>query len=60
MKKFAMGFAVGLAVTAYAPLLAAQMVGGTGYLIGWTVTKGGEEICYMPYIWTSAKEIECD
>ncbi|HMU20651.1 MAG TPA: hypothetical protein PKC48_00095 [Sphingorhabdus sp.] len=43
-----------------APLAAAQLVGDTGYLRGWSVTKGGEEVCYMPYVWVSSKEIECD
>ena len=60
MKKFISGFALGVIVAASAPLMAAQIVGNSGYLIGWTVTKDSDEICYMPYIWPSTKEIECD
>jgi hypothetical protein len=60
MKKLVIGFMVGLAAGAAVPAVAASIVGGTGYLSGWTVTKNGEEVCYMPYIWTGIREIECD
>lgn len=60
MKKFALGFALGVAIAAAGPVMAAQLVGYSGYLSGWTVTKDGDEICYMPYIWASSREIECD
>lgn len=60
MKKFSLGFFAGLMIGAVAPAAAASIVGGTGYLSGWTVTKDGDEICYMPYVWTSIREIECD
>lgn len=36
------------------------MVGSNGWLMGWTVTKDGEEICDSPYVWIGTKEIECD
>lgn len=60
MKKLVIGFIIGLAAGAAVPAVAATIVGSTGYLSGWTVTKDGDEICYMPYIWTSIREIECD
>jgi hypothetical protein len=60
MKKLVIGFIVGLAAGAAVPAVAASIVGGTGYLSGWTVIKNGNEICYMPYIWTATREIECD
>jgi hypothetical protein len=60
MRKLAIGFIIGLAAGAAVPAVAATIVGSTGYLSGWTVTKDGDEICYMPYVWTSIREIECD
>lgn len=60
MRKYITGFILGLVVGTVAPVTAASLVGGTGYLSGWTVTKDGDEICYMPYVWTSIREIECD
>jgi hypothetical protein len=60
MHKYLIGFAAGIALGAALPASAALLVGGTGYLSGWTVTKDGDEICYMPYIWTATREIECD
>ncbi len=60
MKKVSIGFIAGLLVGAVVPVGAATLVGGTGYLSGWTVTKNGREICYMPYVWAGIREIECD
>jgi hypothetical protein len=60
MKKLAIGFMIGLAAGAAVPAAAAKLVGDTGYLFGWTVTKDGEDICYMPFVWTATLEIECD
>ena len=60
MKKFSVGFVVGLALGMVVPAAAATLVGGSGYLSGWTVTKDGNEICYMPYVWAGVREIECD
>ena len=60
MKKIMIGFIAGLAAGAAVPVAAATLVGSTGYLIGWSVTKNGTEICYMPYVWTISREIECD
>lgn len=60
MRKFVTGLIVGLTLGTVVPAAAATLVGGTGYLHGWTVTKDGDEICYMPYIWTATREIECD
>lgn len=59
MRKFFTGFAAGLLFGAASAAAAAQMVGSSGYLRGWTVTKDGDEICYMPYVWASIREIEC-
>ena len=60
MKKLVIGFMLGLAAGAAVPAVAATLVGDTGYLSGWTVTKDGDEICYMPFVWTATREIECD
>lgn len=60
MRKFVTGLIVGLTLGTVMPAAAAQIVGSTGYLIGWDVTKDGETICYAPYIWTYTREIECD
>ncbi len=60
MKKFSVGFIVGLMLGGVVPAAAAVLVGSSGYLSGWTVTKNGDEICYMPYVWAGVKEIECD
>lgn len=60
MRKYLTGFVVGLALGTVVPAAAAQMVGSNGYLSGWDVTKDGETICYMPYVWVSLREIECD
>lgn len=60
MKKFVAGFLAGLATALAVSAFAAKMVGSDGYLVGWDITKDGEEICSDPYIWTSTREIECD
>jgi hypothetical protein len=60
MRTFMAGFIAG-AVTAFAAsALAAQIVGGNGYLNGWEITKDGETICDDPYVWVGTREIECD
>lgn len=60
MKSYIVGLVTGLALGMVVPAAAASIVGYSGYLSGWTVTANGEEICYMPYIWAGAREIECD
>lgn len=60
MKKFSVGFITGLLIGGAVPVAAATVVGGTGYLFGWTVTKDGDEICDAPFIWTATREIDCD
>lgn len=60
MKKFWVGLVLGLLVGIVGSTFAAQIVGSNGYLLNWTVTKDGEEICDGPFVWTSTKEIECD
>ncbi len=60
MVKFIAGFVVGIATAAAVSAFAAQLVGDDGYLAGWSVTVGGEEVCADPYVWTSTREIECD
>jgi len=60
MKKLSIGFIIGLIAGTAVPAAAASIVGSTGYLIRWTVTKDNREICYMPFVWTGTREIECD
>lgn len=60
MKKFIFGLVLGLILGAVAVSWAARIVGGNGYLIGWSVTLDGDEICSDPFIWVSIKEIECN
>jgi hypothetical protein len=60
MRKYLVGFVAGIALGAAIPAAAAVVVGDTGYLMGWSVTKDGEEICSMPFVWTATKEIDCD
>jgi len=60
MRKFVTGLIVGLTLGTVVPAAAAQLVGNSGYLLGWDVTKDGETICYAPYVWTAIREIECD
>lgn len=56
---FASGYVVGLVTALAFTALAARMVGGDGYLSGWTVTIGGEDVCHDPFVWTGTREIEC-
>lgn len=60
MKKFLLGVVVGIVLSAGASVLAAGVFGEDGFLLGWDVQKDGETVCSDPYIWISAKEIECD
>ena len=60
MRKFGAGLAIGLLLGMAGTSVAAQMVGGTGYLMGWDVEKDGDTICSDPFIWPGTKEIECD
>lgn len=60
MRKFLSGVAVGIFLAASVPALAAQIVGGNGYMIGWDIQKDGETICSDPFVWTATKEIDCD
>ena len=59
MKHFVLGFISGVMVTVSLPVAAATLVGGSGYLSGWSVTIRGREVCDTPYVWASIKEIEC-
>jgi len=60
MKKFIAGFFAGIAMTVAVSAFAAKMVGSEGFLMGWEVTKDGEEICSDPYVWASIREIDCN
>ena len=60
MRKFISGVAVGVFISAAVPVVAAEMVGGHGYLMGWDVKVKGKKVCSDPWIWTGGlKEIEC-
>ena len=60
MKRFVFGLVIGLLLGIAATASAAQLLGGTGYLLGWDVVKDTDTICSDPYIWIGTKEIECD
>ena len=60
MRTFVSGFICGALAAAALGAAAAQLVGDTGYLMGWDVTIGGETVCSDPYVWTLTREIECD
>lgn len=59
MRNFITGLIAGLALGTVAPVAAATLVGSSGYLFGWTVTKDGTEICSVPYVWNTLREIDC-
>jgi hypothetical protein len=59
MTRFIFGALVGLFVGASAGAWAAGIF-GSGGLIGWSVTKDGEEVCTDPSVDTISKEIACD
>lgn len=58
MRKFAFGFITGLLLGFAGPVAAAIV--GPRYLLGWSVTKDGDEVCSDPFIWPATREIECD
>lgn len=60
MRKFGLGLLLGLIAGAVVPAAATQVVGGSGYLMGWTVSLDGDEVCDDPYVYPGSKEIECD
>ena len=60
MFRLCVGLAIGLILGTMATSMAAGIAGNNGYLLGWTVTKDGEELCSDPYIWVGTREIECD
>lgn len=60
MRGFFLGLVLGFMLGGSVAAFAAVIAGENGYVLDWSVTKGGEEICSGPFIWTSTKEIECD
>ena len=58
--RFGFGLVLGVLIGAATSSLAAIIAGDDGYLMEWSVTKDGEEICTGPYVWNATKEIECD
>jgi hypothetical protein len=60
MRRFFVGVVLGAFIGSATTAVAAQIVGSTGYLMGWTVEIDGEEVCEDPYVWTATKEIDCD
>jgi hypothetical protein len=59
MRKFAIGLTIGLILGSSLTAFAAGIF-GSGVLLGWTVTKDGEDVCSDPSIDDGSKEIECD
>ena len=59
MIRFLTGFMLG-AIIGTALMAEAAVVAGSGYIMGWDVTKLGETICSDPYVWEATHEIECD
>jgi len=59
MFRFSIGLVVGLILGTAATSIAAVVAGKDGYLVGWTITKDGEELCSDPFVWTGTMEIEC-
>jgi hypothetical protein len=60
MWRFGLGLILGLFLGAATASVAAILAGDDGYLLDWTVTRDGEEICSAPFVWISTQEIECD
>lgn len=60
MRNFTIGFCLGLLFGVADTALAATIVGGNGWLIGWGVVVNGEGVCDDPYVWVSVRQIECD
>jgi hypothetical protein len=60
MGRFALGLLVGLALGVAATAHAAIIAGDSGYLLGWSILKDGEDNCSDPFVWTATREIECD
>ena len=59
MRKYLIGFAVGIAVSAASAATAAQIVGNSSYMMGWEVTVNGETVCTSPWAWVQTKQIDC-
>ncbi len=61
MKKYAVGFAVGLSLGIALTVLAGQpaFVGDSGDLFGWRVIVKHREACTSPYVRVNEREIEC-
>jgi len=62
MRKFLLGLACGLVLGFAGTAVASVHIVGdkVGFLMGWTVTKDGNEICDDPYVWSVTKEIDCN
>jgi hypothetical protein len=54
------GLLIGGGAGASIGVATAAVCAGTGYAMGWTVTKDGNDLCDDPYIWSGTHEIECD
>lgn len=60
MRNLIIGIAIGITIGVVGTASAAQIVGDSGYLMGWDITMNGKTICSSPYVWPSLKEIDCD
>ncbi|MFI5000839.1 MAG: hypothetical protein ACHQK9_13250 [Reyranellales bacterium] len=59
MKRFMAGLAIGLFLGITGAALAADIMGGDGPAMGWTVTHHNATICNDPWLWVSQKHIQC-
>ena len=62
MRKFLAGLAAGLVIgSAGVAAAAADLVGRSGYLKGYSVFIKGEKACEDPYVWMgNTKQIDCE
>lgn len=60
MTKFLAGIFCGIIIGTTGLVQGQAIIGGAGYLIGWSVTYRGQIICDDPWIWNGVREIECE
>jgi hypothetical protein len=60
VRKFGLGFVLGLLAGCSAAAFAAGVYGEDGYLSGWSVIKDDVEVCSDPYVRMLTHELECE